>query len=633
MFFRYPATVFLIVLNVAVFIATYLFAGTFEHPAWTLALLKFGAEFNPLTLGGEWYRVFFHMFLHGHMVHLVVNMLALFSAGRDIESSVGTLKFLAVYFISGTGAALASLYWSFFTIGVGASGAIFGLFGFLVALAIIHGRREGTPVLPIIINFAVFLIINVAVGEAFHADHAAHFGGLATGSLLGILSNYAHPRVGSIRSEYFLALCFLIIFFLLPRYQVQYYRFFQQLLRAENEGKSLTQRKLTDSQFLAALKNNNAQWDSADVLLKNHEYIPAKLAPDTFNLTRYIRFRRIENDYKIRMIRDETYVLFDSLDAVQDSLRKYLTIEHRVPVNLQEAMPEEDDPSSSEPAPEREMTRVWYDSNWIEIERPGTYYRLGYKDSLGRWDGPVRDFYADGVIQMKGFYNEGRRDGIFLYYSHHNTYTSAGRYVDNRSVGKWQTFHNNGRLKMETVYGNGVFYKNAWDSTGAQQISNGEGVVVEYYPGGARRIEGRYADGNKEGFWTGWHENGTIHFREDFRRGRLVYGKSRNENGDEFIYDAGTLLPRPAVGVAGFDRYLAEAALQSGVEASGKVRLSFRVTASGVLTDFEIETSLGPAADREAIDILKKGPRWIPAKLYGYQPTDGFAWADIRFGH
>lgn len=631
MFSRYPATIFLILLNVAVFIATYLFAGTFEHPKWTLTLMKFGAEFNPLTLGGEWYRVFSHMFLHAHIAHLVVNMLALFSTGRDLESSVGTLKFLAIYFISGTGAALASLYWSFFTIGVGASGAIFGLFGFLVVASIIHSRRAGTPVLPIVINFAVFLVINVAVGEAFHADHAAHFGGLITGALLGILSIYVHHTVQSIRSEYVLVVCFILIFFALPRYQVQYYRFFQQLLRAENEGKSLSQRNLSDNQFLAALKNNNAQWDSAHVLLKAHDFVPAKLASDTFNLMHYIRFRKIENDYKIRMIRDETYILFDSLDVVQDSLRKYLTIQHPIPVNLQDAVSGEKDSADSDHASGPELSRVWYDSNWVETESPGPYYRLGYKDSLDRWDGPVRDFYSDGQIQMKGLYKHGRRDGIFLYYSHHNTYTSAGRYVDNRSVGKWQSFHNNGRLKMEAVYGNGVFYKNAWDSTGAQQIVNGEGVVVEYYPSGRKRLEGRYEGGNKEGFWTGWHEDGTIHFREDFRRGRLVYGKSRNTNGDEFIYDTGTLLPRPAIGLEQFEKYLMEAASRSGVTASGKVRLSFRVTASSVLTDFDIETSLSAEADRKAIDILRKGPRWIPAKLYGYQSTDGFAWVDIHF--
>lgn len=596
-----------------------------------MTLLRFGAEFNPFTLGGEWYRIFLHLFLHAHIVHLVVNMLALLSLGREVEPAVGTGKFTAVFLVSGIGAALASLYWSFFTIGVGASGAIFGLFGFSVVLSIIHGRQTGSSVLPIIINFVIFIFINVAVGEAFHADHAAHFGGLATGAVLGVLSHYAHRRIELIRSEYILIGCFLLIFFALPRYQVQYYQFFRQLLLAENEGKSMTSRKLSDSQFLLALKNNNMQWDSAQILLAAHEYIPKKLSADTFNLARYIQFRKIENDYKVRMIRDETYILFDSLEVLQDSLRKYLTIEHPIPVDLRNSASEDNSEMPSPEVPRTEMIRVWYDSNWVEITSPGPYYRMGYKDSLNRWDGPVRDFYADGVIQMKGAYKEGRRDGIFLYYSHHNTYTSAGRYADNRSVGKWQTFHNNGRLKMETVYGNGVFYKNAWDSAGVQVISNGSGEVVEYYSNGAKKIEGKYQAGNKQGFWTGWHRNGTIHFREEFRDGRLIYGKSRTLNGDEFIYDAGTLMPRPATGINQMERYLREATGRSAVADRGTVRLSFRVTSSGVLTDFELENSVSAAADEEAIEIVKNGPRWIPAKLYGYESTDGFAWVDVPF--
>lgn len=631
MFSKFPATVFLIILNVCVFIATYLYAGTFDDPEWTITLLKFGAEFNPFTLGGEWYRIFLHMFLHAHVVHLIANMVALFFVGRDGEPVIGTTKFAVVFFVSGIGAALASLYWSFFTIGVGASGAIFGLFGFSVVLAIIHGRQTGNSVLPIIINFLIFIFINIAVGTAFHADHAAHFGGLATGAILALSSRYIHPRIESIQTEFFLIGCFALIFFALPRYQVKYYQFFKQLLRAENEGKSMIYQKLSDSQYLQALRRNNIQWDSAQVLLSAHNYIPEKLSADTFNLSRYIYFRKLENEYKIRMIRDETYILFDSLEILQDSLRKYLTIQHPIPVDLQNTPNDKVAEKPSEDAPQRAMVRVWYDSNWVEILQPGPYYRMGYKDSLDRWDGPVRDFYSDGVIQMKGAYKQGKRDGIFLYYSHHNTYTSAGRYADNRSVGKWQTFHNNGRLKMETIYGNGIFHKNAWDSTGLQQISNGAGVVVEHYANGAKRIEGKYEDGNKQGFWTGWHEDGRIHFREEFRDGRLIYGKSRSTEGDEFIYDAGTLIPRPVGGINQLEKYLREAAKRSAIADAGKVRLSFRVTGLGVLTDFEIENSVSASADKEAIEIVKNGPKWIPAKLYGYQSTDGFAWVDITF--
>jgi membrane associated rhomboid family serine protease len=633
MFSRSPVTITLIVLNSLVFFATYLFAGTFGEPQWTTTLLKFGAEFNPYTLNGEWYRIFTHMFLHGHVVHLLVNMLALFSVGREIEASVGSVKFILVYFVCGIGAALASLYWSFFTIGVGASGAIFGLFGFSVALSVILGRRDGRPVMPILINLVIFIFINVAVGEAFHADHAAHFGGLITGGLLAACSYYLHKGIETIRIEYAFLAIFVVLFFALPRYQVTYYNFFRQIVRAENEGKAMSARKLSDEQYMVHLQNNNLQWDSARSLLRAHTYVPEKLVGDTSTLSHYIHYRKLENDYKVRMIRDETYILMDSLEIIQDSIRKYLDIEHPIPVNLENNNLLSEGETTETPQAENpgELTRVWYDSNWVEIEVPGTYYRLGHRDSIQRWQGPVRDYYADGKIQMKGSYKDGKRHGIFLYYSNHDTYTSAGRYVDNRSVGKWQTFHDNGRLKTEVIYGNGVFYKNSWDSAGAPQIVNGKGTVTEYFASGKKKLEGVYDNGNKQGFWTGWHENGGIHFKEQFRDGALIYGKARSLQGHEYMYDASTLVPRPQGGLKKLEEYLTRAVETSGLKDNGVVRLSFRVTAQGVLADFEVDKSLSPEADKEAIEIVRDGPSWTPALLHGYQPADGYAWVDVKF--
>jgi membrane associated rhomboid family serine protease len=482
MFRNFPATIVLIVLNVIVFLLTWADAGTFDNPAWTNSLVRLGAQFNPFTLGGEWYRIFSHMFLHGHTVHLLVNMLALFSAGRDVESAIGTKKFVWLYFISGIGAALASLYWSMFTVGVGASGAIFGIFGFSVAISILHGRREGRPIAPIVINLLVFIFINVAVGEAFHADHAAHFGGLITGALLAVCSYYFHSYISNIKVEYAFILVMVAIFFLLPRFQVHYYDFFKQIIRAEREGKQIAGSKLTDQQFLDRLAFNNAQWDSAKVILARHSDLPEKLRSDALTLTKYANFRKIENDYRIRMIKDETYILLDSIGVVQDSIRKYLTLEHPVPVNFDNQQEPEQNGQPEHEEEQKQMVRVWYDSDWVEIAHPGPYYRIGYRDSSNLWQGRVDDFYADGSIQMKGSYENDERDGVFLYYSHHNTYTSAGRYVKNRSVGKWQTFHNNGKLKEEIIYGDRVFYKNIWDSTGAQLVRDGKGKVTELYP-------------------------------------------------------------------------------------------------------------------------------------------------------
>jgi rhomboid protease GluP len=64
-----PATLSLLVLNVVAFIIIYLGVKTFNEPEWTLHLLYHGAEFNPFTLDGQWYRIFTHMFMHGGLLH------------------------------------------------------------------------------------------------------------------------------------------------------------------------------------------------------------------------------------------------------------------------------------------------------------------------------------------------------------------------------------------------------------------------------------------------------------------------------------------------------------------------------------------------------------------------------------
>jgi membrane associated rhomboid family serine protease/antitoxin component YwqK of YwqJK toxin-antitoxin module len=633
MFRTAPATLILIAVNCIVFLVTYFYSGTWSGPSWTAALVQLGAQFNPYTLGGEWYRLFSHMFLHAHAIHLLVNMLALFSAGRDLESTVGSRKFVFLYFIGGIGSALASLYWSLFTVGVGASGAIFGLFGFSLVLNLIYGHREGRSVTPMLINFLVFIFINIAVGEAFHADHAAHFGGLITGALVALASVYLQhdPRV--VKAEYFFMVLLIAGFFILPRYQVIYHRFFSEVVKAENEGKDMTKSSLSDSEFLKRLQLNNAQWDTARALLSSLTYIPEELHTDTFTLSRYVHFRHAENDYKIRMIRDETYILLDSLSILQDSIRKYLQLEHPVPVDFSNTtdVPADtvtDAATRDEPG---ELRRVWYDSNWVEVEGPSTYYRIGYRDSVDRWRGPVRDFYADGKVQMKGEYKNDRRHGIFLYYSHHDTYTSAGRYLDNRSVGKWQMFHNNGRLKNEVVYGQKVFYKNIWDSTGVQLVKNGAGKVTEYYPGSSVRSEGEYVNGSMEGIWMGWYKNGDIHYREEYRDGFLIHGRARDPRGNEYIYDRSSLVPAPVNGYQAFERYLRNETSRNQVTGSGTAKISFRVTAEGELVDFEVEKSVNREVDKEAIRILQQGPKWKPALLHGYIPADGYAWADVVF--
>src|SRR6478609_2457294 len=271
---RFPATVFLLVSNILIFIFCYYQAKTFSEPTWSLTLFQMGAEFNPLTLDKEWYRIFTHIFLHGHLAHLAFNMYALFSVGSVLEQEIGTKKFIWVYLLTGVAASLNSLYWNLFTLGVGASGAIFGLFGFSVVLNVFKSRQQGVSIIPILINFGIFLVINLFFAKALHADNSAHMGGLIAGAALAglLIIQNENQRVSP---ESLLAPILVVIFFLLPRYQVQYYHFFEKVWAQEDSSKVLfANRNLTDEQFANGFKKENAGWDSTLKSLNAIHYLP-----------------------------------------------------------------------------------------------------------------------------------------------------------------------------------------------------------------------------------------------------------------------------------------------------------------------------------------------------------------------
>jgi antitoxin component YwqK of YwqJK toxin-antitoxin module len=259
------------------------------------------------------------------------------------------------------------------------------------------------------------------------------------------------------------------------------------------------------------------------------------------------------------------------------------------------------------------------------------YYRIGTKDSLGNWDGLVNDFYADGEIQMRGSYNHGKRDGIFLYYSDHHTYTSAGRYQDDKRIGKWELFFNNGQLESEVYFRDRYFLKNLWDSTGHPLVRDGYGKVTTYYSNGVVKESGSYENGYKEGYWFGKFENGEMFFEENFFKGHLVRGRSQNLQHKKFIYDQSSLYPLPEGGYRALNNYLSDATKKSLAADSGIVRLVFRVTTIGRIVDVVVEKSVSSQCDSIAKELLRNGPAWTPSMKHGQIPFDSHTFVDVEF--
>lgn len=151
-------------------------------------LLGWGANYPPLTRGGEWWRLLSSVFVHAGLIHLAFNSYALLLAGRTVERVFGHAGYLLLYLFAGlTGSAASTIFSG--AVSVGASGAIFGVFGAL--LAFLLRRRSLIPgavfkgLRSLVLTFVLF---NVAFGFAMPGiDNAAHLGGLAGGFVAGLL--------------------------------------------------------------------------------------------------------------------------------------------------------------------------------------------------------------------------------------------------------------------------------------------------------------------------------------------------------------------------------------------------------------------------------------------------------------
>lgn len=206
---QFTITDWLIAINIIMFVLTYIldFFGL-------SGLVLLGAKVNFLIAAGQYYRLIFAMFLHGSIMHIVFNMMALKILGRDIERFFGKKKFLIIYFGAGLLGTAAS-YFLMDGTSVGASGAIFGLMGANLYLywrnPMVYKRIFGSDILILIgVNLILsFLSSNI--------DIAGHIGGLIGGFIIAFGVQLKHekwptPKGAAILGFYTLLTTFIIAF-------------------------------------------------------------------------------------------------------------------------------------------------------------------------------------------------------------------------------------------------------------------------------------------------------------------------------------------------------------------------------------------------------------------------------------
>jgi rhomboid protease GluP len=197
---RAPVTPTVIALNAAMFIICMIAGGGFLRMD-SQVLISLGSNYGPLTWGGEEWRLLSSAFLHGGILHIGLNMVALYQGGWLVERLYGSTRFALIYLLSALAGSVASGWWEPVRNSVGASGAIFGVFGAMLAFFALrradfpHRLWKGTAT-----NALWFCAISLGIGFASPViDNTAHIGGLLGGFIAGLL--LARPFNAEARAE------------------------------------------------------------------------------------------------------------------------------------------------------------------------------------------------------------------------------------------------------------------------------------------------------------------------------------------------------------------------------------------------------------------------------------------------
>jgi rhomboid protease GluP len=219
-FQKYKITYLIIGINVIIYIFSALFSRDIIDMNMQ-TLVDMGALYGPLTvLKGEWWRLFTAMFLHGGMTHILMNMFSLYLIGRGMEMYFDTKSYLTIYLFSGLLGGLASLYMHPNSVGIGASGAIFGVFGALAGFFLAHRDKIAAHSKAFMKDFAVVLGINLVLGLSIPSiDVSAHIGGL----IIGLIGGYVISKNQKWIWAYSGAMIFIMFSMMqyLPAYYVQ----------------------------------------------------------------------------------------------------------------------------------------------------------------------------------------------------------------------------------------------------------------------------------------------------------------------------------------------------------------------------------------------------------------------------
>ncbi|MDN3584760.1 rhomboid family intramembrane serine protease [Mucilaginibacter flavus] len=296
----YFVTPILVIANILVFVLMGIKGVGILMPE-TKDLLNWGADFGPYTLNGQWWRLLSSAFLHGGIMHLLFNMYALIYIGLLLEPYLGKLRFITAYILTALTASMTSLWWHPETVSVGASGAIFGMYGVFLAMLTTNLIEKSTRK-ALLTSIAVFVGYNLLYGVKAGIDNAAHIGGLAGGLVIGycLIISLKKPeddrlnyRICGILAAVIIGTCGWL-YQNMPNDLGQYDTYIKEF--SQNEVNALEIYKLKNAsnpQLLTAIKSGINYWDKDVKILDKIDRLklPDVVKSNNKKLHRYIDLR------------------------------------------------------------------------------------------------------------------------------------------------------------------------------------------------------------------------------------------------------------------------------------------------------------------------------------------------------
>jgi rhomboid protease GluP len=326
-------TIAIIAINVLVFLAMAVTGAGIFSPS-TESLLQWGGNFRPYTTDGDWWRLITSTFVHAGIIHIAFNMYALYMAGFYLEPMLGKLRYATAYLCTGVLASIASIALHDQPIvSVGASGAIFGLYGVFLALLttrlIPNKMRKG-----LLQSIGIFVFYNLAYGaSASSVDNYAHLGGLVSGLVIGYLYFFT-LRQSTVRNANIVSVALLLLTaFVTNAYLIAgktdgraYRQHVQQFATLEDKAmKAMRDTSSVTAQLTGYRDVARQSWLSAQQVMKQTDTYKLDAADDRQRglLEKYIDLRIRETDLSIQYLQGDTSAN-TALSAVEIQLKNNL---------------------------------------------------------------------------------------------------------------------------------------------------------------------------------------------------------------------------------------------------------------------------------------------------------------------